>query len=86
MQGDVEQTAVIFRVPDRHPGYRARAIRPPATIRSRPGRSVTSMRPSGKNARLHGRTSPFAIVTTRTSCAVVWSTGVSEARPTPAEI
>ena len=34
------------------------------TIRSRPGRSVTSILPLGRNATLHGLTSPSATVTT----------------------
>jgi hypothetical protein len=49
-------------------------------IRKRPGRSATSSRPSGRNARLHGWANAFVNVTTRIAeCSAVGSViGVSE--------
>ncbi len=43
-------------------------------IRSRPGRSVTSISPVGRNARLHGLTRPEATTETRTFCTDVSNT------------
>ena len=45
------------------------------TMRIRPGRSVTSMRPSGKNASDHGCTKPLATVCTEISPAELGNFG-----------
>ncbi len=58
------------------------------TMRSRPGRSVTSIRPSGRKAIPHGCSSPLATVSTvsapaeeftRTGCCAIAASGQSEA-------
>ena len=41
---------------------------PASRMRSRPGRSLTSMRPSGRNSRPHGVSSPSATVSSRKAC------------------
>ena len=45
------------------------------TIRMRPGRSVTSIFPSGRNASAHGLARPFAMVRTSSSPADEPNTG-----------
>ena len=52
-----------------------------ATRRSRPGRSVTSMRPSGRKARPQGWASPFATVSNLIFPASVSMTPSSAAQP-----
>src|SRR5687768_8943364 len=50
-------------------------------MRSRPARSVTSMRPSGRNARPHGCSSRSTSLTTRRACSsvvMVWAPAGAE--------
>ncbi len=52
-----------------------------STIRSRPGRSVTRMRPSGRNASAHGCSSPRATVSTRNAPSIEDGVGERGAPP-----
>ena len=64
VERDVEQAALAAGVDRRQPGDRLRQLPSVPTTRSRPGRSVTSILPPGRNAMPHGFSSPSATVTT----------------------
>ena len=54
VERDIVQAALAGRADRRHAGNRRRKLAVALTTRRRPGRSVTSIRPSGRNASPHG--------------------------------
>ena len=81
VERDVEQAALAGGPDLGHALERRRKpVRPRVTMRMRPGRSVTSMRPSGRNASAQGWTRPLATVSNLELARRRGKTGVFAAR------